>query len=181
VTRTPIVNADGSTGFDVKETTEIISRWGPMTTLLVGASDETLAEFVSSSSAEIIEEVEKFTQRGSGHGIDFVIKFDLKLDRYVPVRGASYLKTPGWIVAKKCCVNVRNTDQDCFRYALTAAVDRPAHHTERPAYYNTTERRALFDLRGIEMPARCSSDTFKRFEALNRGYSLTVFECPTSS
>ena len=54
VTHTPIVNPDGSTGFEVKETTQIISRWGPMTTLLVGASDETLAEFVSSSSAQII-------------------------------------------------------------------------------------------------------------------------------
>ena len=73
VTRTPIVNADGSTGFEVKETTDIISRWGLMTPLLVGASDETLAGFVSSSSAEIIEEVEKFTQGGSGHGIDFII------------------------------------------------------------------------------------------------------------
>ena len=73
------------------------------------------------------------------------------------------------------------TDQDCFRYALTAAVDRPAQHTERPAYYNTSDRRALFNLSNIKMPARCCSDTFKRFEELNRGYSLTVFECPTSS
>ena len=83
------------------------------------------------------------------------------------MRGASYLKTPGWIVAKKCCVNVRNTDKDCFRYALTAAVDRPTRNAERPAYYNTTER--------------LSSASFKRFEELNRGYSLTVFERPTSS
>jgi len=31
------------------------------------------------------------------------------------------------------------------------------------------------------MPARCCSDTFKRFERQNPDYSLTIFECPTTS
>ena len=42
-------------------------------------------------------------------------------------------------------------------------------------------RRPRFDLSGIEMPARCCSDTFKRFERQNPDYSLTIFECPTKS
>ncbi|MFO0004618.1 MAG: hypothetical protein ACK559_26165, partial [bacterium] len=123
-TREPITRADGSTDYDIKRDIKEITRWGPMTTLLAGSTDETLAKFVASSCAQIIEEVEKFTQGSSGHGIDRVIKFDLKLDRWAPVRGLSYLASPLWIVAKKCCVNVRNKDRDCFRYALTAAVYR---------------------------------------------------------
>ena len=78
-------------------------------------------------------------------------------------------------------MNVRNTDQECFRYALTAAVDRPARNADRPTYYNADERRALFNLNGIAMPARCCADTFKRFEKLNPAYALTVFECPVKS
>ncbi len=119
-------------------------NWGPMTALPANASDDELADYAATSCAMIIEEAEKFMLRGSGHGIYRVLRFELKLDRWAPVRGASFLPTPHWIVSKKCCVNVRNDDQDCFRYAITAAVDRPDTHTERPAYYNAYERRALF-------------------------------------
>jgi hypothetical protein len=179
--QTPIVNDDGSTGFEKSFETQVITRWGPMTALPANASDEELTDYVATSCALIIEEAEKFTLRGSGHGIDRVLRFELKLDRWAPVRGASYLPSPRWIVSKKCCVNVRNDDQDCFRYALTAVIDRPAVNSERPAYYNTAERRALFDLSGIVMPAHCCADTFRRFERQNPGYALTIFECSTHS
>ena len=161
-------------------TTDEVSRWGKMTALSAATTEEELAEFVAVNCAKILEEIEKYLQNGSGWAIDRVLHFDLKLDRYAPIRGASYLPTPKWIVNKKCCINVRNVNQDCFRYALTAAIDRPARNTERPGYYDDA-RRPRFDLSGIEMPARCCSDTFKRFERQNPDYSLTIFECPTKS
>ena len=90
------------------------------------------------------------------------------------------MESPAWIVAKKCCINVKNKDQDCFRYALTAAIDRPAANAER-SYYNKPERRNLFNLSGIDMPAKCCLRTFQRFEAQNPKYSLLVWQCPMQS
>ena len=84
-----------------------------------------LREFVSYSMAYAIEEFEKFVQNGYGWFITSVEKLDLRIDWYHPGRGGSHMESPAWLVSKKCCVNVRNLNQECFRYALTAAVDRP--------------------------------------------------------
>jgi hypothetical protein len=113
--------------------------------------------------------------------VDRVLNLIIKEDRYRPGRGASFIQSPQWIQNKKCCVNVRNTDNECFRYALTAAVDRPERNACRPGYYNRPERRNLFDLSGITMPARVADTTFKRFEAQNPNYALNIYMCTVHS
>ena len=50
-------------------------NWGPMTALPANASDDELADYSATSCAMIIEEAEKFMLRGSGHGIDRVLRF----------------------------------------------------------------------------------------------------------
>lgn len=112
--------------------------------------------------------------------IDRVEKLDLQIDKYNPGRGGSYLPTPSWMGAKKATINVKNNDNDCFKYALTVAIDRPAKDPQRVAYYKRAER-ALFDLKGIEMPAPATDTTFQRFEKQNPEYSLLVYRCPTNS
>lgn len=39
---------------------------------------------------------------------------------YNPLRGSSYIPTPKWIERKKATVNVRNTDESCFRWSVLA-------------------------------------------------------------
>ena len=45
----------------------------------------------------------------------------MSCDQFIPLRGASYIPTPAWISAKKCSINVKNTCQECFRYAITSS------------------------------------------------------------
>jgi hypothetical protein len=159
---------------------ESVHRYGPMC-VLTNADAATVRANVSYSLAYVIEEFEKFTQNGSGWGVEVVEKIDLRIDRYQPGRGASYLPSPAWINAKKCTINVQNEDNECFRYALISAIDRPEKNAHRVTSYKKPERRNIFKLAGIEMPAPATDSTFKRFEAQNPGYSLLVYRCPIQS
>ena len=38
-------------------------------------------------------------------------------------RGGSYIDSPGWIKNKKAKINPKNKDDECFKYALTVALN----------------------------------------------------------
>ena len=148
---------------------------------LLNADPVAIRAFVREKFQKLIEEFESFVQNGSGWAVESVEYLYMAVDQYRPGRGGSHMESPTWIVAKRCCVNVQNLNNDCFRYALTAAIDKPANHADRPTHYDRAEKRALFDLTGIVMPAKCSSLTYQRFEKQNPKYSLLVYQCPQKS
>ena len=143
---------------------------------LLNADPVAIRAFVREKFQKLIEEFESFVQNGSGWAVESVEYLYMAVDQYRPGRSGSHMESPTWIVAKRCCVNVQNLNNDCYRYALTAAINKPDKHTERPAHYDRPEKRALFDLTGINMPAKCSSSTYQRFEKQNPKYSLLVYQ-----
>ena len=48
-------------------------------------------------------------------------------------KGASYIDSPEWLKNKKATINPKNNDDNCFQYALTAAVifENIKSHPER--------------------------------------------------
>ena len=64
------------------------------------------------------EQVENFTKRGSGYVLEEIVRLTLSVVKYRPMRGgSSYIETPPWLRAKRCCVNVKNPSDDfCFKY-----------------------------------------------------------------
>ena len=37
-------------------------------------------------------------------------------------RGSSYIPLPDWLMKKKAIINPRNSDMECFKWAITAAM-----------------------------------------------------------
>ena len=60
-------------------------------------------------------------------GSDFVFEnVDLlysKLHKMSLNRGGSYIDSPDWIKNKKATINPQNKDNECFKYAVTAALN----------------------------------------------------------
>jgi len=46
------------------------------------------------------------------------IRLDVAVYKYKPVRGSSYIPLPPLIANKKACINVKNNDQECFKYSV---------------------------------------------------------------
>jgi hypothetical protein len=66
-----------------------------------------------------------------------VVSVDFKLREYKPLSGSSYVEQPKWIY-KKVTVNIKNDDQNCFKYCLQYYKHKNeiTHHPERISWYS---------------------------------------------
>ena len=54
--------------------------------------------------------------------------------KYVPVGGSSYIPLPKFLAAKKTIIHLKNEDDECFKWAITRAlnsVDKNSERTDR--------------------------------------------------
>ena len=56
---------------------------------------------------------------------------DLHVVKYEPLGGSSYISHPAFITAKKVIINLRNEDDECFKWAITRALNPVENHPER--------------------------------------------------
>ena len=55
---------------------------------------------------------------GSGWKFVRVSTLQVHLARYTPLKGSSYMELPEKLKLKKALVNVKNTDEQCFKWAV---------------------------------------------------------------
>ena len=57
----------------------------------------------------------------SGLQIRKIVRLDLQIAEFKPLAGSSYLPLPTFLANKKAIINVQNTDNRCFGYAILAS------------------------------------------------------------
>ena len=50
---------------------------------------------------------------------------------YEPLGGAPYVQLPEFLAAKKAIINLKNEDDECFKLAITRALNLVEKHAER--------------------------------------------------
>lgn len=126
----------------------------------------------------IAAQLESYLNKGSGWRLKQIVFLRLKIVKYAPFKGASYIELPAWLKAKQVCVNVQNQDDRCFEYALLSAIYyNEITKKERVSCYNKYAGELNFD--GIDFPVQASAANFSRFEELN-GIPINVFSLDVS-
>ena len=74
-----------------------------------------------------------------------------------------FLETPEWLLNKKAVVNVKNTDDKCFIYAILSALYPGAHDPNRIYHYRAHEN--TLNVTGLTFPLAVRGAP--RFESLN--------------
>jgi hypothetical protein len=98
-----------------------------------------ISETLDRAFPRIQETLEKWTQGGSGWAVDGVETLWLDVARYQPLRGGSYISLPAALGNKTAVVNVKNTDDHCFRWALRSALFPAESNPHRPTKYPTDD------------------------------------------
>src|SRR5438552_17175590 len=88
---------------------------------------------------------------GSGFTIEKINFFTLKVFRRRTMSGTSFQELPKFLKNKRCIVNVKNTDNRCFGYAICSARFPKEVHPERPTNY-TPEMFTELGLDHIDYP-----------------------------
>ena len=73
----------------------------------------------------------------------------------------------------KAVINIKNEDQECFKWSFVAALHPATHHAERIFYYQPLKEELNF--LGINFSV--TIDQISKFEKLNPKISVTVIGC----
>ena len=68
-----------------------------------------------------LESLAKFQIQGSNWRFHSVSSLDLQTVKYETLGGSSYIQLPAFLAGKKAIINLRNKDDECFKWAITRA------------------------------------------------------------
>ena len=130
-----------------------------------------LVNFLSVSVERLVELVESLQGKGSGWVFDKVLHFDILVNVYKPLAGSSYIPLPKFLANKKAIINPKNSDQECFKWAVTEAVYPQKRDRDRITKISK-ENAKLFNWDGIKFPVKLSQ--INLFEKNNSEYVINV-------
>ena len=78
-------------------------------------------EIVTAMIEHIAQQIENPALRNSKFVFDRVLYMDMDFHRLNLTRGSSYIPLPDWLTKKKAIINPRNSDMECFKWAVIAA------------------------------------------------------------
>ena len=84
----------------------------------------------SKMNENVLESLAKFQRQGSNWRSCSVLSLDLHTVKYVPLGGSSYIPLPRFLAAKKASINLKNEDDECFKWAITRALNPVEEYSE---------------------------------------------------
>eukprot|EP00117_Sycon_ciliatum_P016835 scpid91307/ scgid16088/ len=113
---------------------------------------------LSNAFGKIISKVDGWLQAGSGWTVVRVRSVHIDIAKYLPMRGSSYLPLPQKISKTKGVINVRNTDDQCLKWALLSALHPAEKDAQRVTKYQSYAQSLNFD--DVDFPATLA-DVYK--------------------
>ena len=129
-----------------------------------------LSKQLNAALETVEERMSTFMQAGSGWTLEENNALVLEMVDYQPIGASSYIELPKDVYDTKSIVNVKNEDQQCFKWSILAALHPADHHAERITHYQPFEEELNFN--GIDFPV--TVDQISKFEKLNSNISVTV-------
>ena len=84
------------------------------------------------SRQEILNVIDKWVSEGSGWVIDRIDSHYINVTTYTPLHGSSYIELPMELRnPKKGLINIKNKDDECFRWCHIRHLNPQAEHPER--------------------------------------------------
>ncbi len=80
---------------------------------------------------KMLESLSKYQKEGSGWRLYSIKGLDISVVRFDPLGGARYSKLPPFVTKKKAVINMKNDDDQCFKWAVTRALNPVGRNSER--------------------------------------------------
>ena len=90
-----------------------------------------LDELYEKWKSKILEHISTFQNSGSGWVFKSIVSLEIHTVKYQPLSRSSYIPLPKYLADKKALVNLKNDDQQCFKWAVTRAINPTESHPER--------------------------------------------------
>ena len=91
--------------------------------IMVGSETEEIIEKHFESHLQLYQKFLEESMRGSEFVYDSVDGLYYNLNKISLNRGGSYIDSPKWLKNKNATINPKSSDDKCFQYALTVALN----------------------------------------------------------
>lgn len=119
-----------------------------------------------------IGKIEEFTNNGSDWSLDRIVELLITSSKCEHFQhGSSYIKLPNSLKQKKAIINVKNFDNQCFKWAVLSALFPNKIHAERVIHYKKYQNKLNF--KGVKFPVKIND--IGKFERNNSNISINVY------
>ena len=122
---------------------------------------------------KIMESIASFLSQESDWRFKAVVKFDINTIVYKPLKGSSYIPLPENLAKKKAIINMKNDDNECFKWCIARALNPVEKDSQRITNILRMQSEKL-NWQGIEFPVAPDDNTIKRCER-NNNICINVF------
>ena len=123
-------------------------------------------EVVNAMITHMAQQIENPALSDSKFVFDEVVHMDVDFHRLNLTRGSSYLPLPDWLARKKVIINPKNSDLECFKWAVITGTGWE-EISKNPEQITKLKRfETDFDCTGVGFPV--SLMDIKRFESKNQ-------------
>ena len=133
------------------------------------------SKIVAAMIEHMAQQIENPALRNSKFVVDRVSHMDIDFHRLNLTRGSSYVPLPDWLMKKKAIINPKNSDMECFKWAVITAMkwEEIGNNPERVSKLRRYE--GDFDWSDTEIPV--SFRDINKFERNNEiGVNILAVE-----
>ncbi len=119
----------------------------------------------------MLENLSEFQRNGSGWRLKSIHGLEISITKFDPLSGSGYSKLPTCIAKKNIVINMKNEDNQCFKWAVTRALN-PADGNPNRITNELKEQTKKYNWEGITFPT--SLKEIKVWEE-NNDVNINVF------
>ena len=125
-----------------------------------------MGEMVTAMITYMKQQIENPALRDSKFVFNKVIQMDIDFHRLNLTRGSNYMPLPDWLAKKSAIISPKNSDMECFKWAVIAAMKWKEIDNHPKRITNLMRYEDGFNWGGIKFPA--STRDIKKFEPQNK-------------
>lgn len=119
----------------------------------------------------MVARIDQLQEYGSGWTLHEIVQLEVNYNKFVRFSGTSYLPLPKSITNKHAVVNVKNDDNQCFKWAVLSALHPAKDHSDRVNNYERFKNELNFE--NIQFPVTLNDISV--FENQNPNISINVY------
>jgi hypothetical protein len=120
-----MVRSDPKTGEEVST----IAHFGSKNHKLIGTDDTEETQGIMRE--KMLKSFSEYQRRGSGWRLRRVTQLEIHIGEFRPLRGKKHEPLSKSIASKKAIINMKNDDDECFKWAVTRALNPVDKNSER--------------------------------------------------
>ena len=90
-----------------------------------------LGDTYKEMKGKMLESLAKYQKEGSGWRLYSIKGLDVSIVKFNPLDGSGHSKLPFLVAKKKAVINMKNSDDQCFKWAVTRALNPVKRDSER--------------------------------------------------